>query len=295
MPAERLALLRILVGLFALWYNLDRYTMYIRVANTSSRLFDQAGIVKLLNQPLSAYQFEYLLIVTIILNIFFVLGVKHKISGPIFAFALLFLMCYRNSWSNIYHNYNSLVLTIMVLGITPAADRLSFDCWMAKRKRWLDRGSIHWKYGWPIMLICLLTVLSYFLAGSAKILGELKWEWVDGSAMRSQVAVDALRKDLLGKSGTTLFKTIYPYTWLFTILGITTIIAEIGAPLVLLNSKVAKVWAVITWGMHWGIYFLMDIHFPYHLCGFIFLPFFPIEKIWFYIHKKLSVLPARPT
>ena len=31
----------------------------------------------------------------------------------------------------------------------------------------------HWCYGWPLRLICAITVISYFLAGTAKIAGPL--------------------------------------------------------------------------------------------------------------------------
>src|SRR5918992_966702 len=56
----------------------------------------------------------------------------------------------------------------------------------------------HARYGWPIQLMRTVTTLPYVLAGVAKVAGPLGWRWASGESLRRQVAVDGLRKELLG-------------------------------------------------------------------------------------------------
>lgn len=282
----RLAILRIATGCFSLWYLLDRYSMLQRLSKSDASLFEPVGLAKLISGPLPPETFQYLLLACIALNIAYVLGWQYRWTGPGFAMTLLFFMCYRNSWSMIYHNYNSLVLTVFVIGWAAAADALSLD--RLSRYAQATPGA-HWRYGWPVKLICAATVAAYFLSGLAKVMGDLAWSWIDGSAMRSQIAVDALRKEMLGSSATPLFEWLYPHTWLFFLMGFGALILELGAPLVLLNKRLTWIWAALTLSMHWGIYLIMGIDFPYHTTGLIFLSFFELEKAWAFIQRSLSV------
>ena len=63
-------------------------------------------------------------------------------------------------------------------------------------------------------------------------------------------------------------------------MGFGALILELGAPLVLLNKRLTWIWAALTLSMHWGIYLIMGIDFPYHTTGLIFLSFFELEKAW---------------
>ncbi len=284
---ERLSILRLITGGFSLWYLLARYEMFQKIAQSELSLYDPVGLATLLSEPLSFPVFKGLLLLTIGLNILYILGWKFRFTGPLFALSLMLLMCYRNSWSMIYHNYNGLVMHVMVIGFTAAADTLSIDAWRQKGTKWLEEVKPDWQYGWPILLICTLTVITYVLAGFAKIYGDLAWDWMSGEAMRSQVAVDAIRKNLFGSQASPLFEWIYPHTSLFLMMGIMTMILELGAPLALLNQKIGYIWALLTCSMHWGIYFIMGIHFPYQMGGFIFLAFFPLERLWFMARTRL--------
>lgn len=288
---ERLALLRIATGLFALWYMVVRFSMMVKMAAGSARLYEPVGMAQWLASPLSPALFQGLLWLGIGLCVLYIVGWKFRITGPAFALLFLFLMSYRNSWSMIYHNYNGLVLHILVIGFTAAADALSVDTW---RRRAVQP---HWQYGWPVLLICAATTVTYLLSGLAKVMGELAWEWVDGSAMRSQVAVDTIRKVLLGGGEPTLlFEWLYAHTWLFLVFGLMTMVVELGAPLALLHRKIGYGWVFLAWGMHWGILFIMGIEFPYQLTGVIFLSFLPIEQWWFrcrdYVQRRGTAMVA---
>ncbi len=292
-PGSRLALLRILVGCFALYYVGNRYSMYLGIAGTDPQLYDPVGLARLFGDaPWPIVAFQGLLIATLATNVAFVLGCGHRVTGPLFATLLMATLCYRNSWSMIYHTDNLLVFHTVILGVSRSADVLSIDAaWRARRGLGsqaiadLNRASIpdpsrpNWRYGWPIRLICATTVAVYFLSGIAKVCGPLGWAWAGGSSMRDQIAVDGVRKELLGANASPMIGPLYDQVWLFTMLGVVTLILEIGAPLFLIHRTSSKVWAIACYGMHWGIYFLMAITFRYQLWGVAFASFFAIEHL----------------
>lgn len=276
--APHLAMLRMAAGGFAFWYVCTRYDMLLRIARSGTQHFQPVGLARLLEAPLAPATFEVLLLATLLLNALFLLGWQYKWVGPAFSLMLLFVLCYRNSWSMIYHSSNALVLQVLVLGWAPAADALSLDALFARtgpprRLRWVLY------YGWPILLLCIITALTYFVAGVAKVSSELSWGWVSGEAMRGQVAADALRKAMYGYGISPLFAWLYPHKWAFMLMAFTALVLELGAPLFLLEKRLRLGWALGTWLMHWGIYFIMGITFRYQLSGLIFLPFW-ILPLW---------------
>lgn len=273
---ERLAIIRIATGIFSLWYLLSRFDMLQRMTKNTDA-FEPVGILWFMKEPLNTDVFWWLSVSLIVLNLFYIVGLKFKITGPAFAVLALLFFTYRNSWSMVYHNRNALVLHILILGLVASADAWSLDAWRSKLRERISNKA-NWRYGWPIMLICAVTAGSYFLSGIAKVAGELALDWANGSAMRSQIAVDALRKSILGAEIAPLFDLLYKHTWLFFGMGIFTFIIELGAPLALLRSRWGKVWAVLTIGMHWGIFAIMGIRFRYQMTGLIFLSFFEPEK-----------------
>ena len=138
---------------------------------------------------------------------------------------------------------------------------------------------VGWQYGYPLRLICTVMLLTYFLAGVAKVAGPLGWSWATGEVLRGQVAFDTLRKDLLSGGGSPLTSMLYDQPWLFTLLAIGSLALELGAPVVLLHRRLAHLWVVGAFLMHWGIYFMMEINFWYQLFGVAFAPFFDVERL----------------
>ncbi len=289
---KRLALLRIATGCFSLWYLLSRFDMLQKMAGSDMETFRPTGVLGWMDQPLMPEVFLGITVALIALNIAYIIGWKFRFTGPVFAIGALLYFTYRNSWSMLYHNRNALILHIVILGLVASADALSWDSWKRGKNKMKPRGA-HWQYGWPIQLICAVTVGSYFLSGVAKLAGDLAWEWANGTAMRSQVAVDALRKEVLGSEAGPLFNLIFEHTWLFLIMGILTFLLELGAPLAMVKRKWGMVWAVFTWMMHWGIFFIMGIRFRYQMSGLLFLSFFDIEKV-LTRKKKISQMGEGP-
>jgi hypothetical protein len=257
--------------------------MLQEVASGDSRLFAPVGLARPLARPLPPAVFRGALDATQAANVLFLLGWRHPYSGPAFGAALLWLLSYRNSWGMIYHNDNALALHALVLGVAPAADALSLDAARRARGRprpfpWRRRReAAAARYGWPIELMNAVTVLTYFLAAVAKIKGPLGWGWASGESLRSQIAADGLRKELLGDGAAPLAYRLYPQVRLFRVLASGSLAIELLAPLVLLDRRAGRLWALNALLMHWGIFALMRITFRYQQSGLAFAPFFPVE------------------
>jgi predicted DCC family thiol-disulfide oxidoreductase YuxK len=276
---SRLATVRILAGLFALWYTASRYSMMLKIAAAEPALFEPVGVVAWLSVPLPLAWVQCLLAFTLLANVAFIAGWQYRISGPAFGISLLILLCYRNSWSMIYHSDNAMVVHILILGCSRAADVLSLDSLLRQRRVAPAMDQPHWRYGWPVQLICAVTLATYFLSGAAKLLSSSGLAWIFGESLRSQVAVDAIRKELLGASSSELAFVLYDQVWIFTVLGAFSLAIELLAPLALLHPRLGYLWAANTFLMHWGIFMLMNITFRYQLTGFLFLSFLPLERL----------------
>jgi len=274
-PATRLAALRILTGAWTLHYVWRRRRMFARLARTEPSLFRPVGPARVLRRPVSPSSADLLYATTLASTVAFVAGFRHRYSGPVYGCSLLCLLSYRNSWSMIFHNDNALVLHALTLGVAPAADALSVDARSAERVR---RAGTHWRYGWPIQLMNGVTVLTYFLAGVAKLKGPLGLSWATGESLRSQVAVDGLRKELLGSRAAPLGARLYPHVAVYQSLAMGSLALELGAPLALVNRRLARFWALNAFLMHWGIFFVMGIRFRYQLSGLLYAPFLEPER-----------------
>jgi len=287
-PPGRLAVLRIILGLYSLWYVGTEQDDLVKVALTDPRLFEPVGVMfGSPGSPPSLELFHWILRGTLVAAFCFTLGLWHRITGPVFAGSLLWLLCYRNSWSMIYHSDNLLVLHVIVLGLTRSADVYSLDAVLRGLRQRADTGPPRpaWQYGWPIKLMIALTVSSYFVTAVAKLAGPLGLSWMTGRALRSHMAVDGLRKELLGVDPNPVAYALYDWLPLFTVLAVGSFAIEFFAPVALLNKRVGRFWAINAFLMHWGIYFVMGITFRYHLWGVIFAPFFPVERLGEWVSK----------
>jgi len=271
-PAARLGLLRILIGGWAFYYLARRRKMMRQVAATDPHLFAPVGVAKVHPAPLPARLVNMLVHATLVANVAFILGWRHRVTGPLYSGLFLWLLSYRNSWSMIFHNDNVMVLHILTLGLTRSADAWSLDA-LGKRP------PTSWQYGWPIRLMNTMTVLTYFVSGVAKVKGPLGWTWATGESLRSQVAVDALRKELLGSAGAPLAPRLYHAVGLFRLLAIGSLALELGAPLALAHRWLARGWAANAFLLHWGIYAVMKITFRYQMAGIMYLSFFEVERV----------------
>ncbi len=278
MPATRLGGVRIACGTYALCYLLPRCNMFHELWRTDADLFDPVGMARLLPGVLPPGIMDTVYWLTVLTGVFFTLGFKHRIAGPLFGLLLFTLLSYRNSWSMILHMHNALVIHAMILGISRSADGWSVDAALYRRRGGVPPGS-SWRYGWPIMLVGAVTIIAYFLSGVAKLACPEGLDWAAGEALRSQIAVNAIRYDILEGESAPLFQTIYQHKALFWGMGIGTFVLELGVPLALLNRRLGVIWAIMVFGMHWGIFFVMGIKFRYQMSGLTYASFFDLEKM----------------
>ncbi|HEY4177995.1 MAG TPA: HTTM domain-containing protein [Kofleriaceae bacterium] len=267
-PAQRLAAIRILVGTFAFLWLTTRLPEFVQVAKLSSQNWGPTGVTRLIG-PLSPGAVFGLGAATSVLLAAFVLGIAYRVVAPLAAVGLMLSLTHRNSWGMIFHTDNLLVVHMCVLAIAPAGD--AFALWKKP-----DRAPVT-GYGWWLKLLLAVTVVTYILAGIAK-LRLAGVAWLDGEQLRNQIAVDNLRKALLGDSIAPLATPFLDHPSGFTLFSVMTIILECGAFMALISQRVGRVWALLAWGFHVGVVALMNIWFPYPLLGLAYLPLFPMER-----------------
>jgi predicted DCC family thiol-disulfide oxidoreductase YuxK len=293
-PALRLAVLRILLGAYVLWYLIPEQGNFLSVAKTDHRLFAPVGVV--FHGPVDPELFHWAMRATLTAASLFILGLGHRVTGPLFAGLLLWLLSYRQSWSMIYHSDNLVVLDVVVLGLTRSADALSIDHWLRRRRRpAAAHGTAHgWQYTWPVRLMCVLVVCAYLLAAVAKLTGPMGLGWMTGQNLRAQMAVDQIRKELLGGSPNHISYGIYDWLPVFAVLSVGSLAVEFLAPLALLSRRLGCFWCINAFLMHWGIFLVMHITFQYQLCGLMFAPFFRVERMAEILQGVGRRLVARP-
>ena len=268
-PRERLALLRIGIGAYAWIYLLARGRDVLAPAHYPASSFAPLGVVHVLAAPLPAPLLYAVYALSLILGALFVLGAVYRWAAPLFALSLLWLLSYRHSWGMIFHTDNLLVLHVLLLAAAPAADALA---WPRSRKSPPVREG-----GWVVRALCMVTCAAYLVAGLAKL--ELSGiGWAGGSALREQIAYDALRKIELGSVHSPLGPWLLPHAWVFAPLSTFSLAAELLAPLALLGGRWAAIWCTCAWLFHLGVLGTMAIVFPYPLSGAAFLAFFPLER-----------------
>jgi len=271
-PAERLAAFRILLGAFATIELAVRLVSLFHYAGFPAGQFQPVGVVALLDRPLPPALADAITVATLALAVLFALGWRHRAIGPLFAAAYLWTLTYRNSWGMIFHTENLAVLHAGILAFAPAADAWSLDA------RGAAPPPAHERYGWALRAAAVVTILTYVLAGIAK-LRITGGAWLDGEQLRNQIAFDNLRRVVYGAGASPLATPLLEHPWIFQLLAVVTLAVELGAPIALLHPRVAAAWAGAAWAFHAGVLALMHIAFPYPLVGLAYAPLFRLERL----------------
>jgi hypothetical protein len=279
-PPERLAMLRILTGTFAVTYLLVRLPVFLELGGRRAG-FDGVGLAVLLDGPVPPVLLDALIVITALAGLGFVLGWRFRLVGPVFALGMLWLGSYRGSWGQLLHFENLMVLYLLILACSPCADVWSLD----ERRRWAQTSGpppsrpASTRYGWPIGLCALVLVTTYVIAGVAKLrYGGL--EWVFGDTLRNHVAYAGARLDLLGGRPSPLAGWGVRNDWIWPFAAATTIVIELIAPIALLGGRVRTAWVIAAWLMHVGILAFMLIAFPFPLFLVAFAPLYRTERLW---------------
>ncbi len=274
MPAERLGTLRVLVGAYALVYLLARTPHLWSYGDLSPTLFGALGVVSILDHPIPPWLHYATIIATLIAALPFVLGWRHRLCAPCFAALLLWVLTYSNCWGQILHTDNLLMLHVIVLALSASADAVSLD---AARSAG-DKPAASASYGWPIRLLCAITVCVYLLAGIAKLRNS-GLDFLGGETLRNYVAFGNVRKIELGSIHSPLGVALLPVPEIFAALAYISFALELGAPLALVHRKLGVTWVAAIWGFHLGVLALMAIAFIYPLTGIAFASFFRVERL----------------
>jgi hypothetical protein len=273
-PPERLAMLRILVGTFVVVYLLIRMPVFLQLTERD-RGFDGVGLATFLTGPVPDGVIIGVLVVALLAGVAATVGWHHRVSGPLFALAVLALGSYRGSWGQLLHFENLAALHLVILAFAPATDAWSLDA--RRRTGAVRRDPV--AYGWPIALAALVVVITYVIAGIAKLrYGGI--DWILGDTLRNHVAYAAARLDLLGGTPSPFASTVVRLEGVWPLVAAFAVVVELAAPVALLGGRVRTVWVVAAWSMHAGILLLMLIAFPYPLFLVAFAPFYRIERLW---------------
>lgn len=272
-PAARLALLRVLVGTYGLVYLLIRAPSLLSVTRFDAATFEPVGPVRLLSHATSAAVVYASMLVALLAGAAFVLGAAYRLSGPLFAISFLWLTSYRSSWGMVFHTENLPALHLLVLAAAPAAATLSFDARESAEEP-PDSG----RFGWAIRAVSAITVVTYVLAGVAK-LKLAGGAWLHGDLLRAQVAYDNLRKIELGSFYSPLGAWLVRYEGPFALLAWLSLLLELGAPIALCGGRIARLWVVGVFAFHVGVVLLMAIGFPYQLSLVAYASFFSLEAL----------------
>ncbi len=274
-PAERLAAFRIVLGTFVMLYLLIRLPVFLELATRTGSGFEGVGIARWIDDALPPWVIRGMVGMTIASGCAFVVGWRFRVTAPAFALGVLVLTSYRSSWGQMLHFENLFAIHVLVIGFaTGAADAWSLD----RRSGRTSARAVGPRYGWPLQLCAVIVVVTYVIAGLAK-LRYGGGEWLVGDTLRNHVAYSAVRLDLLGAQASPVADWLVPHAWVFPPMAISSVVIELSAPLALVGRRLRNAWVGAVWLMHVGIYALMLVGFPYPLFLVAFAPFFQLETI----------------
>ncbi len=271
-PARRLAVVRILVGAYAMVFVALRSFHWLDLARLPERRFDPIGVLGGLTTPLSSDVVTVLSLLALAGAFAFLIGWRFRVVAPLFALLLLVLTTHGNSWGQILHTENLLVLHVIILAFSPADTSYAMG-----RRAPVDDVPRH-DYGWALRIMTLVVAIAYLIAGLAKLRNG-GFDWLTGDVLRNQVAHDNLRKIVLGDVHSPIGAWLVQFGWLFPPMAVASVLVELGAPVVLLGGRWKQAWVGAAWTFHVGVLALMAILFPYQLFGIAFVSMLPVEKL----------------
>jgi hypothetical protein len=271
-PAERLAVLRVLVGAFSVIYLAARLPTFLALGERRGQ-FDPVGLLWWLTAPLPTALVVVWTIGTLLIGVAFTAGLVTRVSGPAFAAGMILATTYRSSWGQILWLENLMVIQLLIVAFSASGDAWALGRQVAGRPTEASAT-----YGWPLRLAALVTVTTYVLAGLTKLrIGGLDWMW--GDTLRNHIAYSAARLELFGETSSPLGRAVVPLGVWLRPFAIMTIVIELAAPVALLGGRIRTTWVVLAWTMHAAIAALMFVVFPFPLAGVAFACFYRLERL----------------
>ena len=210
----------------------------------------------------------------VVSGVAFTAGIRFRLTGPLFALAVLALTAYRASWGQLLWFDNLMTLHLLILAVAASA-----DAWSVDARRWDRHGRpvrAH-DYAGPLRLLCIVVVVTYLIAGVAKLrYGGA--DWIAGDTLANHIAFSATRLDVLGGTPSPLAGPAVSLSWVLSAMAAASVVIELGAPVALLGGRWRNAWVTGAWVMHAAIATLMFVVFPYPLFLVAFAPFFELER-----------------
>lgn len=269
-PAARLAVVRFAVFAYGLGWLVIRFPYILDVARLPERRFEPVGVLAWLERPAAVGTVVACWAVAVAGFALAAAGRWYRWTGPLAALGLLVVVTYTNSFQQVFHTENLLVIHALVLAVASPARVERTTASQGETREWVE--------GWPLRLLGVTVVVAYVLAGVAKLrYGGM--DWVTGDALANQVAFDNVRKVLLGDIHSPVGGWLAGVGWIWPPIALATLAVELGAPMALLGRRWSTGWVVAAWCFHAGILALMAIAFPYQLLGVAYLAFLPAERL----------------
>ena len=272
-PARRLTLVRSLTFGYAAAWLVVRGVYIVDVARLPDRRYEPIGVLHLAASPPPGEAIALIWVVTIVACAAVTMNRRVRLSAPIGAAGMLVLATYTSAFGQVFHTEHLLVLHVAVLAVAalvePAVRAASDD---ATSDEAVETS------GWPLNLMMAVTVVTYVVAGVAK-LRYSGIEWITGDVLGNAVAMDNLRKLLFDDWHSPLGGWLSSIAWIWGPIAVATLALEIGAPVALVPGRARYVWVAAVWGFHVGILAVMAISFPYQLLGVAFAAFLPVERL----------------
>ncbi len=271
-PPERLAVVRLAVGIYAYVNVFISTGEFARLVDRPAAEFEPVGVATLLDAPVSALVVWLAYAASVVSGAGFVAGAAFRLSGPVFALCNLAWASYHASWGQMLHFEHLVTLHLLVLGFSPAAVALSVDARWGRR----SPGRPDLSYGWPLRVMAIMTVVTYVLAGVTK-LRVSGWAWVDGTTLVNHIGYSATRLDLLGEPRPPLATFVVGQEWLSGPMAMGALGVELLAPLALFGGWFRRVWVPSVLLFHLGTLTTMFVFFSFNGLGLALLPLYRVE------------------
>jgi hypothetical protein len=263
-PSRRVELVRTFTFAYAVVWLVVRAGYVRDVARLPARRWEPVGVLDGLSSPPAGAVVLIAWLVALVACGAVVAGRGVRLAAPVGAAAMLLLATFTSSFGQVFHTEHLLVLHLGVLAAAALAEP--------------PLRSSGTTSGWPLNLMMAIVVVTYVLAGVAK----LRWSglgWITGDILRNWIAIDNLRKLLFDDLHSPIGGWLSGVAWVWPPIAVVTLAVELGAPLALLAGRWRTVWLVTAWAFHVGVFALMAISFPYQLLGIAYLAFVRTEVV----------------